>query len=63
MFYTLGNNENTAGKSLRVLRTFVNISIRFGYIKSNPFQYILNKNHHSRISDNTLLPIPRAFRQ
>lgn len=40
MLYTLGNNENTAGKSLRVLRTFVNISIRFGYIKSNPFQYI-----------------------
>ena len=40
MLYTLDNNENTAGKSLRVLRTFVNISIRFGYIKSNPFQYI-----------------------
>lgn len=40
MLYTLGNNENTAGKSLRVLRTFVNISIRFGYIKSNPFRYI-----------------------
>lgn len=40
MLQTLGNNENTAGKSLRVLRTFVNISIRFGYIKSNPFQYI-----------------------
>ena len=40
MLCTLGNNENTAGKSLRVLRTFVNISIRFGYIKSNPFQYI-----------------------
>lgn len=40
MLYTLGNNENTAGKSLRVLRTFVNVSIRFGYIKSNPFQYI-----------------------
>lgn len=39
MLNTLENNENTAGKSLRVLRTFVNISIRFGYIKSNPFQY------------------------
>ncbi|WP_241311498.1 site-specific integrase [Chryseobacterium arthrosphaerae] len=39
MLYTLGNNENTSSKSLRVLRTFVNISIRFGYIKTNPFQY------------------------
>lgn len=39
MLCTLGNNENTASKSLRVLRTFVNISIRFGYIKTNPFQY------------------------
>jgi len=39
MLKTLGNNENTASKSLRVLRTFVNISIRFGYIKTNPFQY------------------------
>lgn len=39
MLNTLGNNENTASKSLRVLRTFVNISMRFGYIKTNPFQY------------------------
>lgn len=39
MLNTLSNNENTASKSLRVLRTFVNISIRFGYIKDNPFQY------------------------
>jgi site-specific recombinase XerD len=39
MLNTLSNNENTASKSLRVLRTFVNISIRFGYIKTNPFQY------------------------
>ncbi|MEL1244002.1 site-specific integrase [Flavobacterium sp. DGU11] len=39
MLHTLGNNENTASKSLRVLRTFVNISIRFKYIKTNPFQY------------------------
>lgn len=39
MINTLGNNENTASKSLRVLRTFVNISIRFGYLKSNPFKY------------------------
>ncbi|MCL1665453.1 site-specific integrase [Elizabethkingia ursingii] len=39
MVNTLSNNENTASKSLRVLRTFVNISMRFGYIKTNPFQY------------------------
>ncbi|MDV3560793.1 hypothetical protein CMU69_14785 [Elizabethkingia anophelis] len=39
MINTLSNNENTASKSLRVLRTFVNISMRFGYIKTNPFQY------------------------
>ena len=39
MVNTLSNNENTASKSLRVLRTFVNISMRFGYLKTNPFQY------------------------
>jgi site-specific recombinase XerD len=39
MLNILRNNENTASKSLRVLRTFVNISIRFGHIKTNPFQY------------------------
>ncbi|WP_447951131.1 site-specific integrase [Chryseobacterium koreense] len=39
MLNTLSNNENTVSKSLRVLRTFVNISMRFGYIKTNPFQY------------------------
>lgn len=39
MLNTLGNNENTASKSLRVLRTFVNICMRFGHIKTNPFQY------------------------
>ncbi|MCR5862325.1 site-specific integrase [Flavobacterium sp. J372] len=39
MLNTLRNNENTASKSLRVLRTFVNISMRFGHIKINPFQY------------------------
>lgn len=40
MLGTLGNNENTVGKSLRVLRTFVNLSIRFGHMKNNPFQYV-----------------------
>lgn len=39
MLKILGNNENTASKSLRVLRTFVNITMRFSYIKTNPFQY------------------------
>jgi len=39
MLNILGNNENTASKSLRVLRTFVNICMRFGHIKTNPFQY------------------------
>lgn len=40
MIHTLGNNENTASKSLRSLRTFVNIAIRYRHIKDNPFQYI-----------------------
>lgn len=40
MINVLKNNENTASKSLRVLRTFVNIAMRFGYIKTNPFQYV-----------------------
>ncbi len=43
MINTLGNNENTASKSLRSLRTFVNIAIRYKFIKSNPFQYITIK--------------------
>lgn len=40
MLHALGNNENTASKSLRSLRTFVNISMRYGFIKNNPFKYI-----------------------
>jgi site-specific recombinase XerD len=40
MIHSLGNNENTAGKSLRSLRTFVNIALRYGYIKTNAFKYI-----------------------
>lgn len=43
MLHVLCNNENTASKSLRALRTFVNISMRYGYIKSNPFKYITIK--------------------
>lgn len=40
MINTLGNCENTVGKSLRTLRTFINLAVRYGYIKSNPFKYI-----------------------
>ncbi|WP_018627078.1 site-specific integrase [Niabella aurantiaca] len=40
MLRVLGNNENTASKSLRSLRTFANISMRYGYMKQNPFRYI-----------------------
>lgn len=43
MLHTLGNNENTASKSLRSLRTFVNIAIRYGYIKNNPFKFMVIK--------------------
>lgn len=43
MLNVLCNNENTASKSLRSLRTFVNISMRYGHIKSNPFKYITIK--------------------
>jgi site-specific recombinase XerD len=43
MLYTLHNNENTASKSLRSLRTFVNIALRYGYIKNNPFRFITIK--------------------
>lgn len=43
MLNTLGNNENTVSKSLRSLRTFVNIAMRYGYIKNNPFKYITIK--------------------
>jgi len=39
----LGNNENTASKSLRSLRTFVNVSLRYGHIKTNPFKFITIK--------------------
>jgi len=43
MINHLGNNENTASKSLRSLRTFVNIALRYGHIKTNPFKYITIK--------------------
>jgi site-specific recombinase XerD len=43
MLHTLCNNENTVSKSLRSLRTFVNVSMRYGYIKSNPFKYLTIK--------------------
>lgn len=40
MCSTLHNCENTIGKSLRTLRTFVNLAERRGMIKQNPFKYI-----------------------
>ena len=43
MLQTLKNNENTVSKSLRSLRTFINIAMRYGYIKTNPFKYITIK--------------------
>ena len=43
MLHTLSNNENTVSKSLRSLRTFVNIAMRYGFIKNNPFKYITIK--------------------
>ena len=43
MLHVLGNNENTASKSLRSLRTFVNVCIRYGYMKHNPFRFITIK--------------------
>ena len=43
MLHTLHNNENTASKSLRSLRTFVNISLRYGHMKTNPFKYVTIK--------------------
>lgn len=43
MLNTLNNNENTVSKSLRSLRTFINIGMRYGYIKNNPFKYITIK--------------------
>jgi site-specific recombinase XerD len=43
MLHVLRNNENTVSKSLRSLRTFVNLAMRYGYIKTNPFKYITIK--------------------
>jgi site-specific recombinase XerD len=43
MLHTLKNNENTVSKSLRSFRTFINIAMRYGYIKTNPFKYITIK--------------------
>lgn len=34
-----GNNENTVSKSLRTLRTFTNLAVRYGVIEKNPFQW------------------------
>jgi integrase/recombinase XerC len=35
-----GNNENTASKTLRTLRTWVNQAIRYEHLSKNPFQYV-----------------------
>lgn len=35
-----GNNENTCSKSLRTLRTFTNLAVRYGYLDKNPFQWV-----------------------
>lgn len=43
MTIKLNNNENTISKSLRSLRTFVNLAIRYEHLKTNPFQYITIK--------------------
>ena len=43
MQHILKNNENTVSKSLRSLRTFVNVAMRYGLIKRNPFKYITIK--------------------
>jgi site-specific recombinase XerD len=43
MIHVLGNNENTASKSLRSLRTFVNVCLRYGHMKNNPFRFITIK--------------------
>lgn len=43
MAIKLNNNENTISKSLRSLRTFVNLAIRYEHLKTNPFQYITIK--------------------
>jgi site-specific recombinase XerD len=39
----LKNNPNTISKSLRTLRTFINIAVRYDKVKNNPFQYITVK--------------------
>lgn len=44
-----GNNENTISKSLRTLRTFTNLAVRYGIIEKNPFQwYRIKKVNGSR---------------
>ncbi len=35
-----GNNENTCSKSLRILRTFTNLAVRYGELDKNPFQWL-----------------------
>ncbi len=43
MIHSLRNNENTASKSLRSLRTFINIALRYKQMKNNPFQFVTIK--------------------
>jgi site-specific recombinase XerD len=64
MLTTLGNNENTVSKSLRSLRTFVNIAMRYGYLKNNPFKYITIKKVDGKrdfLSLDELNKIARAY--
>lgn len=64
MLNILRNNENTVSKSLRSLRTFVNIAIRYGHIKINPFKYIAIKKVDGRrdfLSMDELTRITKAY--
>lgn len=64
MLHTLKNNENTVSKSLRSLRTFVNIAMRYGYIKNNPFKYITIKKVDGKrdfLSVNELNKLSKAY--
>lgn len=64
MLHTLKNNENTVSKSLRSLRTFVNVAMRYGYIKNNPFKYITIKKVDGKrdfLSVNELNKLSKAY--
>lgn len=57
-----GNNENTVSKSLRTLRTFTNLAVRYGVIEKNPFQWYRIKKVNGKRQFLTINEFDKIFK-